>query len=108
MAEVMDKPVESQHQTAVRRFNSPNRILARSFRLSRDKWKQKHKEAKAKIKYLEVRSRDLEKSREHWREIAEEHEQELEFLKEENARLRCEVEEAEQVQSKKRAAGNPT
>ncbi len=33
-----------------RRFRSPNRILARSFRLARDKWKQKYMKVRAELK----------------------------------------------------------
>ena len=33
----------------VRQFRSPNRVLARSFRLSRDKWKQKHQAVQAEL-----------------------------------------------------------
>ena len=33
-----------------RKFRSPNRVLARSFRLARDKWKQKYMELRAKLK----------------------------------------------------------
>ena len=68
MAEVMDKPVESQHETGTRRFSSPNRILARSFRLSRDKWKQKHQGVQEKLKQIRQLAADRGAARDHWRE----------------------------------------
>jgi len=35
---------------------------------SRDGWKKKNKENKAYIKYLKIRIRDLEESRDYWKE----------------------------------------
>jgi len=35
---------------------------------SRDGWKKKNKENKTYIKYLKIRIRDLEESRDHWKE----------------------------------------
>ena len=71
MVEVMDKPVESQHQTAARRFTSPNRILARSFRLSRDKWKQKHQQVQAKLEQARQLAAERGTARDRWRERCE-------------------------------------
>ena len=68
MVEVMDKPVESQHHTAARRFTSPNRILARSFRLSRDKWKQKHHQVQAKLEQARQLAAERGTARDRWRE----------------------------------------
>lgn len=68
MAEVMDQPVESQARIAARRFTSPNRILARSFRLSRDKWKQKHHQVQAKLEQARQFAADRGTARDHWRE----------------------------------------
>jgi hypothetical protein len=47
------------------------------FRLSRDAWKQKHKEKQQIIKYLKIKIRDLKLSREYWKMKAKEFEQEL-------------------------------
>ena len=68
MAEVMDKPVESQHRTARRRFTSPNRVLARSFRLSRDNWKQKHHQVQAKLEEARQLAAERGVARDRWRE----------------------------------------
>jgi hypothetical protein len=48
-------------------FRSPKRCLARSFRLSRDRWKAKAAERLQQIKALKVKVRDLEVSRELWK-----------------------------------------
>ena len=47
------------------------RLLANSFRESRDNWKRKCQEAKAEVKSLRDRIRDLELSRSKWRDDAE-------------------------------------
>ena len=51
-------------------FRSPKRALARSFRLSRDRWKAKAVLRRAEIRALEVRLRDLENSRDLWKQKA--------------------------------------
>ena len=68
MAEVMDKPAESEHRTTQRRFTSPNRVLARSFRLSRDKWKQKHHQVQAKLEEARQLAAERGIARDSWRE----------------------------------------
>jgi len=71
MAEVMDKPVESQHRASRRRFTSPNRVLARSFRLSRDKWKQKHHQVQSKLEEARQLAAERGIARDQWRERCE-------------------------------------
>ena len=71
MAEVLDKPSKSQHHAAARRFTSPNRVLARSFRLSRDKWKQKHHQVQAKLEQSRQLAAERGTARDRWRERAE-------------------------------------
>jgi hypothetical protein len=51
-------------------FRSPKRALARSFRLSRDRWKLKAAQRRQQIKALQVRLRDLEASRDLWKDKA--------------------------------------
>jgi hypothetical protein len=51
-------------------FRSPKRCLARSFRLSRDRWKLKAAERLARIKALQVKARDLQVSRDLWKQKA--------------------------------------
>lgn len=50
-----------------RKFRSPARILVRSFRLSRDKWRQKHHEVQAKLEQERQLSGERGQSRDRWR-----------------------------------------
>jgi septal ring factor EnvC (AmiA/AmiB activator) len=54
-----------------RTFRSPNRILARFFRKSRDQWKQKHQSLQQEMKRLTNQLADVRRSRERWRGKAE-------------------------------------
>ena len=94
MAEVMDKPVESQHQAAARRFTSPNRILARSFRLSRDKWKQKHHQVQAKLEQTRQLAAERGIARDRWRERCEQATARAATAEASAARLQGELEQA--------------
>jgi hypothetical protein len=51
-------------------FRSPKRCLARSFRLSRDRWKHKATLRRGQIKTLQVKVRDVEVSRDLWKDKA--------------------------------------
>ena len=51
-------------------FRSPKRCLARSFRLSRDRWKHKATLRRQEIKALRVNLRDVEVSRDLWKDKA--------------------------------------
>jgi len=51
-------------------LRSPVRKLVRFFRSSRDGWKSKYQEAKRTIKRLVNQVRAVEKSREHWKQVA--------------------------------------
>ena len=64
-----------------REFLSPLRILVRSFRMSRDKWKAKAGRLKVDMKRLKVNVHDLQKSRASWRVRAEVAEGELAALR---------------------------
>ncbi len=50
-----------------RKYRSPNRILARSFRLARDKWKQKYMDARADLKRARQLATERGDSRDRWR-----------------------------------------
>lgn len=52
-------------------FKSPLRILVRSFRRSRDKWKQKYMGLKCEIKRFRNQAADARRSREQWKTKAE-------------------------------------
>jgi hypothetical protein len=51
-------------------FRSPKRTLARAFRLSRDRWKEKATQRREELRSLKVRLRDVEASRELWKQKA--------------------------------------
>ena len=50
-----------------RKYRSPNRVLARSFRIGRDKWKQKYVDARADLKRARKLATERGDSRDRWR-----------------------------------------
>ena len=50
-----------------RRFRSPLRVLARSFRMSRDNWREKHHAVQAKLEQERQHSAERGQSRDRWR-----------------------------------------
>ena len=76
---------------ATKGFKSPARALIRSFRLSRDRWKQKYMGLQKLNKTLKVRVSDLDKSRLRWREEAESQKAEIQRMVEEVERLRAQI-----------------
>lgn len=54
-----------------RRFRSPARILIPKLVAGRDRWKRQAGERKRRLKSAQIRIRDLEGSREWWRERTE-------------------------------------
>ena len=54
-----------------RKFRSPSRVLARSFRISRDNWRAKHHEVQAKREQERQRSCERGQSRDRWRSDCE-------------------------------------
>lgn len=50
-----------------RRYRSPNRVLARSMRMSRDNWKTKHQTVQEKLEQERQLSADRGRSREQWK-----------------------------------------
>ena len=54
--------------SGTRRFRSPNRILARSFRIGRDKWKEKHHVVQAELEQVRQLAAERGASRDRWRE----------------------------------------
>jgi hypothetical protein len=59
--------VATQELANKRKYRSPNRILARSFRLARDKWKQKYMETRADLKRARKLATERGDSRDRWR-----------------------------------------
>ena len=64
-------------------WKTPLPKLVRFFYESRAKWKQKHAELGKKNKLLSNQVRAVEKSREQWRQLAEQSQQEARRLREE-------------------------
>lgn len=54
-----------------RRYRSPNRILARAFRIGRDKWKGKHHAVQAELEQMRQLSAERGASRDGWRKRCE-------------------------------------
>ncbi len=67
MNTVDERAAESETISGTRRFRSPNRILARSFRLSRDKWKARHHAVRAKLKQSRRLAVERGASRDRWK-----------------------------------------
>lgn len=59
------------------------RKLARFFKSSRDKWKAKYSELRKKYRVMDNKVRAVMKSREHWRQMADQAQQETRRLREE-------------------------
>ena len=65
----------------INEYKSPARKLIKFFRKSRDLWKRKYHEVKETVKYLQNRTRFLEKSKEELKNRVKELEGELARLK---------------------------
>jgi len=59
--------VALKETTNERKYRSPNRILARSFRMARDRWKQKYMNARAELKRARQLAAERGDSRDRWR-----------------------------------------
>lgn len=64
---VDERVPEAKAILAPRRFRSPNRILARFFRLGRDKWKARHHAVRAKLKQARRLAAERGLSRDRWK-----------------------------------------
>ncbi|MEJ7593686.1 MAG: hypothetical protein WKF77_32025 [Planctomycetaceae bacterium] len=71
----MESEVESHADGDVgqngRRYRSPQRVLARSFRMGRDNWKAKHQAVQEKLEQERQLSADRGRSREQWKQKCE-------------------------------------
>ncbi len=85
-------------------YKSRPGALAWFFRKSRDGWKRKYRDLKVTVKGFKNRIADLTKSREQWRDKAEQANQRLGALEAENAELRARIAAAE---DKKKRAPEP-
>jgi len=59
--------VTSHEANNQRKYRSPNRVLARSFRLAREKWKQKYMDTRAELKRARKLATERGDSRDRWR-----------------------------------------
>ena len=64
---VATQEVASKKTTNQRKYRSPNRVLARSFRMARDKWKQKYMDVRAELKRARQLATERGGSRDRWR-----------------------------------------
>ncbi len=67
----------NESETETKKYKSPRRKLVRFFEKSRDQWKAKCIDAKARVKKLKNRIRYLEANRKEWKTKAIELEKEL-------------------------------
>jgi hypothetical protein len=74
--------------TDVDQCTSPRKKLLRFFARSRDGWKRKCLEAKARCKRLANQTRAVEKSRQQWRDLAEQRNRQIAALERELAELK--------------------
>lgn len=64
---VAAQEVVPKETTNQRKYRSPNRILARSFRMARDKWKKKYLDTRAALKRARQLAAERGDSRDRWR-----------------------------------------
>lgn len=84
-------PLDVLGSKEYRTMETRPRVLAESFRKSRDNWKRKCQQAKAETKSLRDRVRDLELSRAKWRDDAEVSQKEQIRLQEEVEQLQSQL-----------------
>ncbi len=58
----------AQVASGTRRYRSPNRILARSFRIGRDNWKAKHHAVQGELEQTRQLAAERGASRDRWRD----------------------------------------
>jgi hypothetical protein len=76
----MDAHALANHKAAPA-YRSPLRVLARTFRNSRDLWKRKYQGLQKRITEFRTESRELRRSRDRWRAKAVALEQECNLLR---------------------------
>ena len=64
---VATQEAASKKTSNQRKYRSPNRVLARSFRMARDKWKQKYMNVRAELKRARQLATERGDSRDRWR-----------------------------------------
>jgi hypothetical protein len=87
----MDSPAET---TSANDFRTPPRILIPKLARSRDQWKAKATARKNQYRKEKIHSRDLEISRERWKERALDAEQKLQELQQQLQRAEADLAQA--------------
>jgi hypothetical protein len=68
LATATESYTASNSRSNARRYSSPNRVLARSMRISRDNWKIKHPAVQEKLEQERQLSADRGRSRDQWKQ----------------------------------------
>jgi hypothetical protein len=89
-AQDMDSPTTTT-PTSATAFRTPPRILIPKLALSRDQWKAKATTRKRQFRAEKIHSRDLEISRQRWKERAVEAEQKLQRAEADLAEARSQI-----------------
>jgi len=90
----MDKERPSATAT-IKSYRTPTRILLPKLLVSRDGWKAKATKRKAKLKAASIKNRDLETSRQLWKERAAQSQRECDQLREQLRLAQQQLEEAQ-------------
>jgi hypothetical protein len=64
---VVSQEVASMESSNERKYRSPNRVLVRSFRISRNKWKKKYMDTRADLKRSRQLATERGDARDRWR-----------------------------------------
>ena len=67
----LESPSDEEVGGNGRRYRSPNRVLARSFRISRDGWKSKHQAVQVQLEQQRQLAAERGRSREQWQQKCE-------------------------------------
>ncbi len=87
----MEKKAVQSHE--IKNYKSPRRILFRFFEKSRNKWKDKCREAKYQIKLLQNKTRYLEKNKTIFKNRVKELEAELQQMKDNEKQMADKIEQ---------------
>ncbi len=80
--------MDAKIQVGVREYTTPRWVQVWFLRRSRDNWKRKYQELKTQAKRLKNAVHDLTRSRQKWRDQAEQASRRVRELEAENAALR--------------------
>lgn len=90
----MDKDRPTATET-IKSFRTPTRILLPKLLVSRDGWKAKAAERKGKLKAAQIKNRDLEASRQLWKERSADAERHCTELREQLRLLQQHLDDAQ-------------